>query len=432
MAVDRKHVVTALLGFSSGLPLALTADTLKFWLSSEQVTLGHIGWFALVAQPYTWKPLWAPVFDRFAPPFGLMRLGRRRGWLLLVQLGLVLATIATGLTSPGHAIATTAIAATSLAFFSASQDILVDAVRIETLGPEGQGTGAALNTWGYRIAMFCSGYGALELAGQHVPFATIYACAAALVGIGIFATFLVEEPTHAPRVVADGGMLAGLRHAILEPLISLCRDRPWVRMLAFAILLKLGDALAAAMSSPFLVGLGFTASEIARGTKIASPIAALLGAATGAFVLRRVAVTRALPLASFIVLASNLAYSWLALVGHRFDALIVATAIESFTSGVAGTITIAFLSGLCHEGKAATQYAALTALTSFARTTLAGPSGNVVSYLAGTSIATAVTGVVWAKYFAFTALAGLPGFALAISLRNTSRPTPIATSQPSA
>lgn len=425
MAVDRKHVVTALLGFSSGLPLALTADTLRYWLSDEGVSVAHIGWFAMVAQPYTWKPLWAPVFDRLAPPLGLARLGRRRGWLLLVQIGLALTTLAVGLTSPRASIAITAVAATCLAFFSASQDILVDAVRIEMLGPERQGEGAALTTWGYRIGMFATGYGALELAGQAVPFRVIYACAAVLVGVGALATLLAPEPERAPTGDAEPGpaFFTSLKRAIVEPLMALFRGRPWVRILGFAVLLKLGDALAANMSSPFLVSLGFTASEIARGTKIASPLAALAGAATGALVLRRVEVNRALPFASFIVLTSNLAYSGLALVGHRFDALLVATAIESFTSGVAGTITIAFLSGLCQPGRAATQYAALTALTSFARTTLAGPSGNVVASLAGTTVVSAISGVVWAKYFALTALFGLPGFAFAWSLHGA-RTTP--------
>jgi MFS transporter, PAT family, beta-lactamase induction signal transducer AmpG len=418
MAVDRKHVVTALLGFSSGLPLALTADTLRYWLTTENVTLETVGWFALVAQPYTFKPLWAPLFDRVDPPLALARLGRRRGWLLLVQLCLVAATAALGFTSPRNGIEITALAATCLAFFSASQDILVDAVRIETLGPEGQGTGAALNTWGYRIAMFCTGYGALELAGQDVPFRVIYPCAAVLVCVGIFATLIVEEPVHAPRTPPASNAIEAIFRAIIEPLVSLCRGRPWVRMLAFAILLKLGDALAAVMSSPFLVSLGFTASEIARGTKIASPIAALLGAVTGAFLLRRISIVRALPLASFIVLASNFAYCFLAFAGHSFPALLLATGVESFTSGVAGTVAIAFLSGLCHEGKAATQYAALTALTSFARTTLAGWSGVIVTFFAGTSVVRAVSADAWASYFAFTAVAGLPGLALAFSLRD--------------
>lgn len=415
MAVDRKQVVTALLGFSSGLPLALTADTLKYWLTSEGVSIEHIGWFALVAQPYTFKPFWAPVFDRFRPPPGFRALGRRRGWLLLVQLLLMVTIAATGLTSPGRSLEATALAATCLAFFSASQDILVDAVRIEILGPARQGEGAALNTWGYRIAMFCAGYGALELAGQAVPFSVIYPAAAALIGVGVVATFLAPEPEYTAPVAARG-LLEAAYVAILEPLIALCRGRPWVRILAFAILLKLGDAAAASMTMPFLKSLGFTATEIARGTKIASPVAALLGAVVGAALLRRTTATRALPFASVIVLTSNLAYAWLALTGHRFDALILATAIESFTSGIAGTVAIAFLSGLCHPGKAATQYAALTALTSFARTTLVGPAGSIVTALGGTSVVLAIPPQAWSYYFTLTAVLGLPGLLLALSL----------------
>lgn len=412
----RRLAVTLALGFASGLPLSLSSGTLTFFLARAGIGERAMGLFGLASLPYTLKFLWAPIFDRVRPG-PLARLGQRRGWLLLAQLGLFACILATGMADPAHAPLVTAAGALGIAFFSASQDVVVDALRVETLAERDQGWGAALTMWGYRIGMLASGFGALHLADL-VSFRRVYAVMATLAVLGSIGVWFAIEPTRAPRP-ATRSLREELREAIVEPFRQLAARQPIVLLALFLAVFRLGDAWAGQMTNAYLVGVGFTGAEIANVTKLVGVIATAIGVGIGGLLVSRLGAARLLPFAAMIMAFSNVAYAWLATRGHRIDALTVAVVVEYLTSGIGQSITVAWMSSLCERGRTATQYAVLTALVSTSRTVLVSFSGFLVEaarYLAGPA------GNGWSLFFALTALAGVPGILLAIPLaRRTAR-----------
>src|SRR5215475_3269158 len=290
------------MGFSSGLPLALTAATLSFWLAEIGVSLTTIGFFSLVGISYNLKFLWSPLIDRLPIPLLTARLGRRRGWALAIQIPLALAILALGLTDPRTDPAMTALVAVLVAFLSASQDIVVDAYRIELLPPEEQGAGAAATQWGYRFGMLAAGAGALY-AAAFGGWAFAYGLMAALMLIGIVTVWLTPEPGGIRPLEPLPGTTAGQRlrawagRAVVAPFVDLHR-RTGTRLLAvillFTILYKFGEALAGTMATPLYVSLGFAKVEVANIAKIYGLAATLARLALSGVVVARIGVFGAL------------------------------------------------------------------------------------------------------------------------------------------
>src|SRR5947207_6354419 len=278
LAVYRQPRLLAILcmGFSSGLPLALTASTLSFWLAEIGVSLTTIGFFSLVGISYNLKFLWSPLIDRLPIPFLTARLGRRRSWALAIQVPLAFAILAMGLTDPRSDPAATAIAAVVVAFLSASQDIVIDAYRIELLLPEEQGAGAAATQWGYRFGLLAASAGALY-AAAYGSWSFAYSLMAALMLVGLATVWftpepgVVREPEQLPGATAFDRLKTWLRRAVVAPFVDLFQrtgGAGFVVIVLFIVLYKFGEALAGTMSNPLYVSLGFTKPEVANIGKI--------------------------------------------------------------------------------------------------------------------------------------------------------------------
>ncbi|MDE1941609.1 MAG: MFS transporter [Betaproteobacteria bacterium] len=386
--LSSSHLRTVLLlGFSSGLPLALSGATLQAWMASEGVSIATIGWLTLAGVPYTWKFLWAPVMDRFALPF----LGRRRGWMLATQLTLAVGMALIGLLPVSTHPAWAAIAATALAFVSASQDIIVDAYRTDLLTTAERGPGAGLTVLGYRLAMLCSGALALMLAAQWGWPAT-YALMGGLMGIGIAATLSGPEPP------APAALPRSLREAVLLPLQDfLARPGAWV-LIALVVLYKLGDAFAGSLSTAFLIrGAGFGIAEVGAVNKGIGLMATILGAMAGGTLMVRWGLYRSLFWFGLLQGSAALAFAWLAAAGHQFNLMVFAVFLENLTSGMGTAAFTALLMALCSHRFSATQFALLSALAATGRVYVGPLAGHLVSVLG------------WTQFFMFSVLAALPG-----------------------
>ena len=384
-------LITAL-GFSSGLPLALSGFTLRMWLSSDHLGLGVIGLTANIGLAYLLKFLWAPVFDDVRPPL-LARLGRRRGWLIIVQLLLVAAIAGLAASNPASGIALTLGFGASLAFVSASQDILIDAWRIETFSPRQQGAALAGYIWGYRAALLISGSGVIALSvktGWHIAIL----CTAALALIGPMAVLLADEPAvtvHRP---------ASFFAAVREPVREFLARRGAAVIIAFIILFRLGEALAGVMLAPYYTFLGFNRVAIAVANGPISLAATLLGAALGGLLVQRIGVGRALLVTAFFQTAALLMYPALGFFpGHR-EMLVATSVLESYAEGFADAAFLTYLSGLCNKQFTATQYALLSSLAPLALRTIGGLSGFMASAMG------------FVPFFVMSAFAALPAMAL--------------------
>ncbi len=391
------------LGFASGLPLALSTATLTFWLAEEGVSKSAIGLFALVGTAYTLKFLWSPLMDQLPLPPLTTWLGRRRGWLLATQLALIVTMVGLGQTVPGVDPALTALWAVALAFASASQDIVIDAYRVEILEPEEQGAGAANIVFGYRVGMLASGAGALYVASI-APWSTVYIIMAACMGLGMIATLLAPEP-EAPRIAPAIGSaaeraLAWLKRAVAEPFLEFLYRPGWLTFLAFVLLYKLGDAAVGVMNSPLYVELGFEKTEVANVVKLFGLAATLIGAFLGGVMVARLGLLPALWICGVLQLFSNLGFAGLALAGHDVSALAAVIAFENLAGGMGTTAFVAFLAALCNRNYTATQYALLSSLMAVARTFIAAPGGFIAEQ------------VNWPIYFLLTAIVAIPGLLL--------------------
>jgi MFS transporter, PAT family, beta-lactamase induction signal transducer AmpG len=396
-------VAVLLMGFSSGLPLPLTLGTLSFWLAEIGISRTTIGLFTLVGLPYSFKFLWSPLMDRLPLPGITTVLGRRRGWLLIVQLLLALAILALGFGDPQAAPMATALAALAVAFLSASQDIVIDAYRIELLRPEEQGAGAAATQWGYRFGLIAASAGALvaaESGGWHIA----YAVMAALMGVGMVTVWLTPEPKLAAAQPRVTGARSWLEAAAVAPFADLLRRDGWLVILLFIVLYKFGDALAGVMSNPLYVALHFTKDEVAAISKVFGVVATLMGIAAGGVVVARLGLYRALLLCGVLQMVSNLAYIAQVDAGHNLAMLAVTIAAENFTGGMGSAAFVAYLSQLCNLAFTATQYALLSSLASVGRTTLAASGGWLADRLD------------WIPFFGLATLACLPGLALLLWL----------------
>ncbi len=408
-------LVIFFLGFSSGLPLALSGSTLLFWMAEVGVDLKTIGLFALVGTPYTIKFLWAPIVDAFDVPLLGRWLGRRRGWLMLTQLLLIAAIALLGANDPVAAPAMVALGALMVAAASATQDIVIDAFRVESLPENEQAAGAASYVAAYRVAMLISSAGALFLVtgfqgfgfSRQSGWTASYAVMAALVIVGVLTTLFAAEPeksTRADAVQHEEPAHTRLGHTIVGAFTDFfLRDglRIAIVVLVFVVLFKLTDALAGVMTGPFAVKLGFTRNEYAAIIKGLGFAATLVGGFAGGYVARSLPLAASLWIGGLLQATANLAFSWQAVVGHDIAWLSFAITVENFTSAIGTVIFVAYLSALCRNPlHTATQYALLTALAAIGRTYLSSGAG----YLAE------ATGWVW--FFAICALSAIPGFLL--------------------
>jgi PAT family beta-lactamase induction signal transducer AmpG len=411
-------LVIMFLGFSSGLPLALSGSTLLVWMTEAGVNLGTIGLFALVGTPYTIKFLWAPLIDAVNVPLLARRFGRRRGWLLLSQFLLMGAIVLLGLCDPSVSPFLVAIGALLVATASATQDIVVDAFRVESLDESEQAAGMASYVAAYRIGMLVSTAGALFIVSgfqglglsHSAAWSAGYALMAVLVLIGVATTLVAKEPAKSASATA-----AHVQENTLQRIVEaatgafsefLTRDMALVA-LAFVVLFKFTDALSGAMTAPFVIDLGFSRNEYAAIIKGVGLAATLIGGFAGGSVARAYSLSTSLWIGGLAQGLANLAFSWQAVLGHNAAWLTFAIVAENFTSAIGTVIFVAYLSALCRNPlHTATQYALLTALAAFGRTYLSSGAGFIA----------AATG--WAWFFAICAAAGLPALALLALLQH--------------
>ncbi|HZE46800.1 MAG TPA: MFS transporter [Xanthobacteraceae bacterium] len=408
-------LIVLFLGFSAGLPLALSGSTLQVWMTQSGVDIKTIGLFAAVGTPYTIKFLWAPIVDALDVPLLARLLGRRRGWLLLSQCLLVVSIVLLGFCDPSAAPWLVALAALLVATASATQDIVIDAFRVESLPESEQAAGMASYVAAYRIGMLVSTAGALFLVtrfevmgfGKNAAWTAGYIAMAGFVVIGMVATLIATEPAKSDLASADHAAHARenvvtrvARTAITAFTEFLSRDAA-IAVLVFVVLFKFTDALAGAMTAPFVIKIGFSRDEYAAVVKGVGLAATLLGGFAGGFVARAYPLSTSLWIGGVLQALANLAFSWQATVGADIAALTFAITAENFTSAIGTVIFVAYLSALCNNPlHTATQYALLTALAAVGRTYLSLGAGYIAE----------ATG--WAWFFAICAAAGLPSLVL--------------------
>ncbi|GAB1539812.1 AmpG family muropeptide MFS transporter [Scytonema sp. NUACC21] len=389
--VSRKMAALLLLGFSSGLPLFLTGNTMKAWMTVENVDLKSIGLFSLVALPYSFKFIWSPLLDRFTLPF----LGRRRGWLIALQVGLLLAVALMAFQQPKQAIQLLAINAIVVAFLSATQDIVADAYRTDVLQEVEMGAGAAIFVLGYRVALLLTGSLALILADR-IPWSSVYLLMAGSMAIGIFGTLLATEPKHVspPESLAE---------AVLLPFGEFFQRRGVLQgflVLVFIVLYKLGDAFLSSMSTPFLIKTGFTLTDIGAIQTGMGLIATIVGTLVGGAILSQIGINRSLWVFGVLQAVSNLAYFLLAQLGKNYQFLVLTINVENFCGGLGTAAFVAFLMSQCNQRFSATQYALLSSFMAFSRDVLVAPSGVLAQNLG------------WSMFFLISIAAALPGLVL--------------------
>jgi MFS transporter, PAT family, beta-lactamase induction signal transducer AmpG len=394
----RSLILLLFLGFASGLPLALTASTLSVWLDEAGVNMKTIGVFASLATPYALKFLWAPLIDGVRIPVFCRMFGRRRGWVVAAQLCLMASLVAMSLQSPSEALLPLAIAAFCVAFFSATQDIVLDALRIEMLKNEDQGLGAATFVFGYRVGMIAATAGALVLS-VHVGWAATYQVMAALLLLGVAATLFAPEPEDAaPKTLLP--WRKWLREFVWQPFAEFLKRSGALWILAFIIFYKLTDAFLGMMTMPYLRAQGFTKTDIAEIVKLFGLIATIAGGFVGGFAVKRVGIMRMLTLGLFLQAATNLLY--ILLIAQYGDKTWLTPIIfaENFAGGIGTTAFVAYLSGLVNREFTATQYALLNSFASFGRTWLSAPSGVVAQSFG------------WPIFFLVSACFALPAYFL--------------------
>lgn len=389
---------TLLLGFSSGLPLALTSSTLQAWFTVTGASLLAIGSLSLIGQPYVYKFLWAPLLDRWIPPL----LGRRRGWIILIQLVLIIAIIGMALTNPHTSASLLITVAFLVAFLSASQDIAIDAYRTDILKPNERGLGTTLYSWGYRAAMLVSGALALALA-EHIGWRSTYLLMAALIAIGLFGAWFGEEPSdeeekHPPT---------SLYSAVVDPFKEfLNRKSPWL-ILLFIVLYKFGDALSISLTTPFLIrGLGFSLTTVAFVNKIVGFVASMLGLLAGGVLMARISLFRSLLYFGILQAVAILTLLKLALVGHNYHWLVFAISVDNFCNALGSIAFVALLMSLCNHRYTATQFALFSALAGTGRVFVGPLAGLIVSHFN------------WPLFFILSLAACLPGLGLLWYLRD--------------
>jgi PAT family beta-lactamase induction signal transducer AmpG len=389
-------------GFVAGLPLPLSGFTLRLWLSESGISLGAIGLSAVIGLAYSLKFLWAPFLDTVSPPAGLARLGRRRGWLLTIQPLLALAALAVAFGNPDRNAAALVGAAALVAFLSASQDIVVDAWRIEIFPRRLQGVALAAYVWGYRLALLVAGAGAIKGA-DFLGWSGSLFVVAVLIACGPFLTLLAPEPEAAPAQRAVGAA-ERLLHAVVEPMREFLTRPGAIAVLAFVALFKLGEAMAGVMTAPFYVSLGFDRSAVAVAIGPYSLAATFAATALGGFLVARIGIGKALLITGCIQTLAMAMYVWLANSPGQHLVLYATVVSDAFAEGMADVAFIRYLSGLCSVSFTATQYALLSSLAAVGLRTVGGLSGFIAAALG------------WKLFYLVAMFAAFPAMAIMVYL----------------
>lgn len=393
-----KSAILLILGFASGLPLALTSGTLQAWMTVENIDLKTIGFFSLVGQAYVFKFLWSPVMDRYTPPF----LGRRRGWLLTTQCLLLIAIAAMGFLEPASQLRWMAALAVVIAFCSASQDIVFDAWKTDVLPAEERGAGAAISVLGYRLGMLVSGGLALWLADKWLGWQGMYWLMAALLVPCIIATLLAPEPSDVIPVPRS------LEQAVVAPLKDFFgRNNAWL-ILLLIVMYKLGDAFAMSLTTTFLIrGVGFDAGEVGMVNKTLGLFATIVGALYGGVLMQRLTLFRALLIFGILQGVSNAGYWLLSVTDKHLFSMGAAVFFENLCGGMGTAAFVALLMTLCNKSFSATQFALLSALSAVGRVYV-GPIAGWFVEAHG-----------WPTFYLFSVIAAVPGILLLLVCRRT-------------
>ncbi len=398
-------LVVLILGFVSGLPLALSASTLSVWLAESGVSLSAIGVFAAVGTPYTLKFLWSPLVDGLKIPIFTKILGKRRGWLVAAQLLLIISLISLGLCNPSENAWLVAFFALLVAIASATQDIVIDAYRVEILPAHEQGAGAAMVVLGYRLGMIVSTAGALFLATE-MGWMLAYIIMAALIPISWLAIILGGEPkiadsesekenNHFPA--AAHSLKIWIKDHIITPLTDFMERREWLAILLFILLYKLGDAFIGTMTNPFLINIGFSKNQIATVVKLYGVIATIIGSFIGGILVSRIGMMKTLWICGIGHALTNLMFVAQAQVGADEMFLAFSISLENISGGMGTAAFVAFISSLVNLRFTATQYALLSSFSAFGRTWLATPAGFFAEKLG------------WEAFFILSVILAIPG-----------------------
>ncbi|MEK6734819.1 MAG: MFS transporter [Pseudomonadota bacterium] len=462
---EYKILAILFLGFSAGIPLAITGSTLSMWLSRAGIDVKTIGLFALVTIPFSFKYLWSPIFDNVKIPYFSRRFGLRKTWLILTQICLMIAICALGQSSPLNNIKLTATLALLVAFFSASQDIVIDAFRIESIEREKQAISASMYTYGYRIAMLVSGAGSLLLA-DYIAWPIVFIVMSLSILIGIIATIFIKEPkisnkhlnklpnfskllrssiktlltkdflfliiyiiifAYFLRAISTKFSLSNVALSFIgasilvltiyfykekvknifpDSILDFVTRPQWIYILLFIIFYKFSDTMLESLKSKFYVDTGFSNSEIAYITKGFGFIMTMVGLFVGGIVFYKLKTFKSLLLAGILQIASNLVFLWIAETHHNLLALTTAIAVENFTGSINTVVIIAYLSGLCNINYTATQYALLSSFSNVGRTIMVAPAGYIVHSYG------------WTMFIWITAIVGIPALILLYILKN--------------
>jgi PAT family beta-lactamase induction signal transducer AmpG len=427
---DRRVLALLFLGFSSGLPFGALAEPLTAWLSEAGVGKAAIGAFALLSLPYSLKFVWAPFVDRLALPVLSRRFGRRRAWALTAQAAVCVALLALGVSDPADRLLLTAVCAALVAFASATQDVVLDAYRVESLDERRMAAGAATMVFGWRVGQLGAAAVGLLLA-EVLPWSAVFALLALLMPVGMLTILLGPEPVRreSPEALAlqaraeaflerRPGLPARLAHvlgwlyaACVCPFLEFLGRRGWLPILAFVMFYKFGDALLGVMKVPFLLEIGFSKADIAEVVKLFGFVATIAGGFIGGLVVARAGLFRGLLVCGLLMAASNLVFVAQAYAGADRAMLALTISIENVTTGMGITAFVAYMSSLCNVAYTATQYALLTSLMALSRTVLASGAGWLAERVS------------WPEFFVLTTLAALPGLVLLIwIIRTTPRP----------
>ncbi len=392
---DKRMAAVLLMSFASGLPFNLTGFTVQAWLASEGLDIKTIGIFTLVSLPYFFKFMWAPLLDRYLPPV----LGRRRGWILIYQICLAVAIAVMGFCSPTKELYVLGVLAVLVAFLSASQDIVIDAYRVDAIPVSERGLAAAAQSFGYRSAAMLAG-AVLVLIAAHLGWRVAFLMVACLMAATTLGTLWAPEPEvpgKPPRSLAD---------AVWHPLRALFGQKGAWGFVLLVLLYKIGDAFALSLYSAFMIkGMGFSLDELSIAGKVNMTVSSMIGVAFGGWVYMRWGTFKSLLIFGIGQALTNLLYVWLALAGKKIWLLVLATSLDTGVGGMGLAAFTAYLVSLCSANFSATQYALLSAIASLPRISMGSVAGFVVARIG------------WANFFVVTFLTAMPGLILLVILR---------------
>ena len=393
---NRKMVTCIFLGFTSGMPLYVLIQLVPAWLRSHEVDLATIGLFALVSLPYTWKFLWSPLMDRYKLPF----LGRRRGWALITQIGLLFSIAALGQFDPSVSLQAIVVTVFIVSLFGASQDIVVDAYRRELLADDELGTGTSLFINAYRLSSLVPGSLALILSDV-LPWPVVYWITAAFMGVGIITTFIIKE-------VSDDALApATLREAVVDPFVEFFSRggiRAGLAILAFMFLYKLGDNMATALATPFYLDMGFSRTEIGSIAKIAALWSSIAGGILGGVAMLKLSINRALWIFGFVQMVTILGYVWLSTVGHHPLGLFLVVSGEYLGVGLGAIALTAYMARETSKAFTATQFALFSSFIAIPRTFANASTGFIIE------------AVGYTQFFVVCTLVAIPGMLLLLKV----------------